>query len=351
MPSRRQKAESSACDTIKKMKKTEKYYQITIKDVIDQFDEKNYTVKSLFAGAGGLDCGFRQAGLNVVESYEFESNACATLANAGDGAVYKCDISRLLLEGQFRSLVIAATFPCTHFSAAGLKDGDELYLEAHRIIRCLEPEIFVVENVPVMQRFGVVMEAFTGMPGYHVHTFILNAADCGAPQNRKRLIIIGSKHEFAWDFSPVPESEKKRLIDILESNVDLPLSKGVINRLNGKNKGQWAAHIYDPAEKEYGPTCVAHYAKDQGDRLTVDPGSGAIRSFTVREYARLQGFPDDYPFAKGKAATLRQIGNAVSPYMAKVIGKEIIRYIRTVFPDPGTYNGIHHTVIKREVFG
>ena len=191
--------------------------QMTIMDVINQFDEKNYTVKSLFAGAGGLDCGFRQAGLNVVESYEFESNACDTLANAGDGAVYKCDISRLLLENQIRTYVIAACFPCTHFSTAGLRDGDELYLEAHRIIRCLEPELFVIENVPAMQRFDIVMEAFTKMPHYHVSCFVLNAADCGAPQNRKRLIIIGSRHPFAWNFSPVPESEKKRLIDILES--------------------------------------------------------------------------------------------------------------------------------------
>ena len=324
--------------------------QMTIMDVINQFDEKNYTVKSLFAGAGGLDCGFRQAGLNVVESYEFESNACDTLANAGDGAVYKCDISRLLLENQIRTYVIAACFPCTHFSTAGLRDGDELYLEAHRIIRCLEPELFVIENVPAMQRFDIVMEAFTKMPHYHVSCFVLNAADCGAPQNRKRLIIIGSRHPFAWNFSPVPESEKKRLIDILESNVDLPLSKGAMNRLNGKNKGQWPAHIYDPAEKEYGPTCVAHYAKDQGDQLTVDPGNGTIRSFTVREYARLQGFPDDYPFAKGKVATLKQIGNAVSPYMAKAIGKEIVRYTRTVYPDLNMYNDIHHTMVKREVF-
>ena len=333
------------------MSKKEKYRQLTIMDVIRQFDERNYTVKSLFAGAGGLDCGFRQAGLNVVESYEFETNACATLANAGGGNVYKCDISRLLLENQFRSLVIAATFPCTNFSNAGLKVGDELYLEAHRIIRCLEPEVFVIENVPAMKRFSVVMEAFTGMPGYHVRTFILNAADCGAPQNRKRLIIIGSKHEFDWDFTPVPEKEKKYLRDIMESGVDLPLSQGAINRLSGKNKGQWPAHIYDPAKKDYGPTCVAHYAKDQSDQLTVDPGTGKVRSFTPLEYARLQGFPDDYPFAKGKVATLKQIGNAVSPYMAKAIGKEIIRYTRTVFPDMDAYNNIHHTTVKREVFG
>lgn len=320
----------------------------TIADVI-QLSKGSCTVKSLFAGAGGLDYGLSQVGLNVVESYEFEANACDTLARASTGQVYRCDISRLLLENQLRTYVITATFPCTHFSTAGRRDGDELYLEAHRIIRCLEPECFVIENVSSMKKHAVVMEAFLDMPGYSVSEFILNAADCGAPQNRKRLIIIGSKKPFVWDFSPVPEREKTYLRDILEKDVVLPLSKGAQNRLNGTNRGQWPAHVYDPNEKLYGPTAVAHYSKDQGTRLVLDE-SGVLRSFTVTEYARLQGFPDDYPFAKGKAATLKQIGNAVSPYMAKVIGKELIRYSRELLPDMGAYNDRHHTKIRKEVF-
>ena len=312
---------------------------------------EKYTVKSLFSGAGGLDCGLEQAGLKVVESYEYDKTACETLASAGASNVYRCDISKLLLEGQVRTYVVTATFPCTHFSTAGLRDGDELYLEAHRIIRCLEPEIFVIENVPSMTRFRIVMEAFMKMPGYHVSDFILNAADCGAPQNRKRLIIIGSKAGFDWDFTPVPDGEKVHLKDILEGNVDLPLSPGVRNRLEGRNKGQWPSHIYDPAEKDFGPTCVAHYGKDQGDQLTVDPVTGNVRPFTAREYARLQGFPDDYPFAGGRVATLKQIGNAVSPYMAKVIGREILRYLACVRPEDRWYNDFHHTAVRKEVFG
>lgn len=323
------------------------YTQLTIWDALKEMKKHDYTVKSLFSGAGGLDCGLRQAGLKVVESYEFEKRACDTLAATKSSDVYKCDISKLLLENQLNTYVITATFPCTHFSTAGLRDGDELYLEAHRIIRCLEPEIFVIENVPAMQKFDIVMEAFLKMPGYHVQDFILNAADCGAPQNRKRLIIMGSKQKFNWDFSPVPN--KKYLRDILEKNVDIPLSTGAVNRLAGVNNGQWPAHIYDPKERDYGPTCVAHYAKDQGDQLTVDPVTGKIRSFTPLEYGRLQGFPDDYPFQGGKVATLKQIGNAVSPAMAQVIGKEILRYSEMIDPDTSGYNRIHHTMIKKEI--
>lgn len=328
---------------------TDSFRQLTIWDVIQQCEHPTYSVKSLFAGCGGLDYGVQQAGLEVVESYEFEANACATLAQAGKGAVYKCDISKLLLNNQLRSVVVSATFPCTHFSSAGLRDGDELYLEAHRIIFSLRPEVFIIENVPAMAKFGVVMEAFIKMPGYRVSKFILNAADCGAPQNRKRLIIIGSKKPFLWNFSPLLPEERTYLIDVLDGGIEDPLPKGVLNRLGGVNPGQWPARIKDPAVDDYAQACVAHYAKDQGDQLVLDPLNGRPRPYTVTEYARLQGFPDDYPFAKGKAATLKQIGNAVSPYMARMIGKEIMRYVETTHPDMNLYNDVHHTRVRKVI--
>ena len=65
----------------------------------------------------------------------------------------------------------------------------------------------------------------------------------------------------------------------------------------------------------------------------------------------MQGFPDDYPFTGGKVATLRQIGNAVSPYMARAIGKEIVRYSENVRPDAAAYNVVHHTTVRKEIFG
>lgn len=328
---------------------TDSFRQLTIWDVIQQCEHPTYSVKSLFAGCGGLDYGLQQAGLEVVESYEFEANACATLAQAGKGAVYKCDISKLLLENQLRTSIVTATFPCTHFSTSGLRDGDELYLEAHRIIFSLRPEVFIIENVPAMEKFGVVMEAFMKMPGYRVSKFILNAADCGAPQNRKRLIIIGSKKPFLWNFSPLLPEERTYLIDVLDGGIEDPLPKGVLNRLGGVNPGQWPARIKDPAVDDYAQTCVAHYAKDQGDQLVLDPLNGRPRPYTVTEYARLQGFPDDYPFAKGKAATLKQIGNAVSPYMARMIGKEIMRYVETTHPDMNLYNDVHHTRVRKVI--
>ena len=306
-----------------------------------------YTVKSLFSGAGGLDHGLEEAGLHVVEAYEYDEHACETLARVGTSDVYRCDISKLLLDGQLRTFAITATFPCTHFSTAGLQDGDELYLEAYRIIRCLQPEVFVIENVPAMRKFEIVMESFMNISGYFVEEFLLNAADCGAPQNRKRLILIGSKKPFKWNFTPVPPSERTYLKDIMEKGIRKPMTIGTKNRIDGVNKGQWPASVYDPEKKAYGPTCVAHYGKDQSDQLTVDPETRTLRSFTTIEYSRMQGFPDDYPFAGGKAATLMQIGNAVSPYMAKKIGKELLRYAQTA--DTTAYNSVHRTTVRKVV--
>ncbi len=307
------------------------------------------TVKSLFAGAGGLDFGLEQAGFHVVEAYEYDTTACDTLSNVGVSDVYKCDIRKLLLEGQINTFVITATFPCTRFSTAGKRDGDELYLEAHRIIRCLQPEVFVIENVPNMARFEIVMEAFLKMPGYHVSRFMLDASELGAAQKRKRLILIGTKHPFEFSFLPAAEQDKKYLRDVVEYGIDMPLSKGILNRLHGKNTGQWSARIYDPSERDYGPTCMAHYSKDMGDQLVVDPETKKVRSFTTTEYCRLQGFPDDYPFAGGMRATYKQIGNAVSPIMAAAIGREIARYARTIEPDVTAYNRRHHTMVRKVV--
>ena len=305
--------------------------------MFDYLDREKYTVKSLFSGAGGMDLGMEEAGLTLAESYEYWDKACDTLANNFQHEVYKCDITKLLLQGQSHSVVITATFPCTHFSKAGLMDGDELYLEAHRIIRCLEPEIFVIENVPNMEQFPVVMEAFMGMPHYFVAKYILNAATFGAPQNRKRLIIIGSKQEFAWDFSP-EKYTRHTLVEIIRPNVDVPLKPCIQNRICGINKGQWPAHVYDPRVRDYGPTCVAHYAKDQGDQLVVDPGTGKVRPFLVEEYAALQGFGPGYRFSGTDGDAYKQIGNAVSPFMSRAIGQEIVRYLDSMLIMASGYN-------------
>ena len=87
--------------------------QISLYQLLEAMKQDEYTVKSLFSGAGGLECGLDMAGLHVIESYEYEKKACDTLANVGKTNVYKCDISTLLLENQLKTYVIATTFLAT----------------------------------------------------------------------------------------------------------------------------------------------------------------------------------------------------------------------------------------------
>lgn len=85
--------------------------------------------------------------------------------------------------------------------------------------------------------------------------------------------------------------------------------------------------ISDPDKDDLMPTCVAHYSKDRGTRLVVDKNyKMGVRPYTVREYARAQGFPDWFQFSGTEAQQFIQIGNAVPPPMARWVGSELIKY-------------------------
>lgn len=99
----------------------------------------------------------------------------------------------------------------------------------------------------------------------------------------------------------------------------------LIARLNGKYRD--LPIIVDPEQPGVvAPTCVAHYMKDLGTRMVKDKNSPVgVRPFTIREYARLQGFPDDYVF-KDEVYSYKLIGNAVPVPMGRWIGEQAVRY-------------------------
>lgn len=112
------------------------------------------------------------------------------------------------------------------------------------------------------------------------------------------------------------------MADIIQRGAKVKIPQYVLNRINGKYRDQ--PIIVDPADASaLAPTCVAHYAKDQGTRLIKD--GKTIRPFTVREYARLQGFPDDFKF-KNDLLSFKLIGNAVAVPMGKWVGEQAMKY-------------------------
>ena len=180
--------------------------------------------------------------------------------------------------------------------------------------------MYIVENVPGMKAFPVVMEALTKLPEYYVRVECPVNANMWLPQERKRLIVIGTKKPF--NNFEYPDSKQIRLKDIVEKDADIDIPQYVLNRINGKYRDK--PIISDPDSDDNAPTCVAHYAKDIGTRLIKD--GNRIRPYTVREYGRLQGFPDWFEFSGTDRDAYRQIGNAVSVPMGEWIGRQAVKY-------------------------
>jgi DNA (cytosine-5)-methyltransferase 1 len=282
---------------------------------------------SYFSGAGLMDLGLSRGGVEVRQSFEIDQKCCETLRRNFDHEVKECDVTGKLAEEDAPCDVMVATYPCTKYSPIadihGTRTGDDLFLHFFRHIAIRRPEVYVVENVPGMRKFPVVMEAMTRLPDYFVNVFCPVKSCTWLPQRRDRLIILGSRKPFAWR---KPEAGRRvTLAEILEDDPDIEIPDYVGRRLSGKYRDR--PIVSDPRRGDIAPTCVAHYAKDVSTRLVADDRfPGGARPYSVREYARLQGVPDDFTFCGSRWDAYRQIGNGVSVPVGEWIGREGVRY-------------------------
>jgi len=289
------------------------------------------TAKGYFSGCGGMEIGVMQAGVNMIQSLDLDSEATDCMQmnnNYFSHSVINADIKDKTVLEQPHSEIIIGTYPCTKYSAIadihGTRTGDDLFLHFFRHIAIEQPEMYIVENVPGMKKFKVVMEAMTKLPDYYVNIFCPVDAAIWLPQKRKRLILIGTRKPFNIS-SPKSVLSKPRLKEIIEKNPEVEMPEYVISRIKGKYRDK--PIIVDPDEiSAIAPTCLAHYSKDLGTRLVKDKLSKyGVRPFSIREYARLQGFPDDFYF-ENKRSAYRLIGNAVAVPMGRWVGEQAMRY-------------------------
>ena len=289
------------------------------------------TAKGYFSGCGGMEIGIMQAGVNVIQSLDLDIEATTCMKNNShyfSHSILTTDIKDKTVLDQPESDIIIGTYPCTKYSAIadihGARTGDDLFLHFFRHIAIARPEMYIVENVPGMKKFKVVMEAMTKLPDYYVHVFCPVDASNWLPQSRKRLILIGTRKPFVVE-APKPNFNRPKLKDILEEKPLVEMPDYVLSRINGKYRD--LPIIVDPENSDaIAPTCVAHYSKDLGTRLIKDRNSKyGVRPFSIREYARLQGFPDDFYF-ENKRSSYRLIGNAVPVHMGKWIGQQAMKY-------------------------
>lgn len=289
------------------------------------------TANGYFSGAAGMELGLMEAGINVKQSLDLDIDAIECLKmNPGYIAhsILHKDIKDIRVLDQDHTDIIVGTYPCTKYSTIAdisqTRTGDDLFLHFFRHVAIQQPEMYIVENVPGMKKFEVVMEAMTKLPGYYVNVICPVNALNWLPQRRERLIIIGTRKPF-FISHPQPAGRKLRILDILEKDPVYEMTDSLIARLNGKYRDK--PIIVDPSQPgAYAPTCVAHYAKDLGTRMVKDKNAvHGVRPFTVREYARLQGFPDDFIFPN-KRSSYKLIGNAVAVPMGIWAGKEAMKY-------------------------
>ncbi len=286
------------------------------------------TAKSYFSGCGGMDYGLSLAGIQIIQSLEIDPVCCETLRKNFSHTVLQEDITSKTVLDQPRADIMIGTFPCNKYSTAAdlhkTRTGDDLFLHFFRHVALERPEVYIVENVPGMRKFRVVMEALTRLPDYYIRIECPVDTLKWLPQKRPRLILFGSKRPMRIE--PPQGYRTLTLKEILEEDPDIQIPEYVYRRLEGKYRDK--PIISDPEdESAVAPTCVAHYAKDLSTRLVKDRRFPLeVRPYTPREYARLQGFPDSFRFAGSTRDIYRQVGNAVAIPVAEWIGRQVMRY-------------------------
>ena len=333
-----------------------------------------YCVLELFAGAGGLAVGLEKSGLKCVALNEIDKWACQTLRNnRPNWRVLEGDIKDYsFTEFKDKVDVVTGGFPCQAFSYAGKKLGlndarGTLFYEFARVVYEVNPVICIGENVRGLLSHDkgktlAGMISILDEIGYQVVPIeVLKAIHYRVPQKRERLILVGVRKDVDIDFSyPKPHKKIYNLKDALKKgelfNCDVPKSKGATYPEYKKKildmvppKGYWRDLPID-VQKEYmggsfylggGKTGMARRIgwDEPSLTLTCSPAQKQTerchpeetRPFTVREYARIQTFPDDWKFAGSTAQQYKQIGNAVPVNLGQELGYSVVKFLNEYY--------------------
>ncbi len=336
---------------------------------------RDYTSVELFAGAGGLALGMHMAGFRHVLLNEMDAMACQTLRrnhpewNVLEGDIHNVDFTPLRGRVDF----ISGGFPCQAFSYAGKKGGlndtrGTLFFELARAVKEIQPKVFMGENVKGLlshddgKTLQVIRNAIAELGYTLVEPQVLKAIMYQVPQKRERLILVAIRNDiaqhvrFKWPdpyrrvmtlrdafFSgelfdnDVPESDgqsypakKARVMAMVPEGGDwrdLPIEEqkdymGGSFYLGGGKTGM--ARRLSMDEPSLTLTCAP--AQKQTERCHPTE----TRPLTVREYARIQTFPDYWHFEGNLANQYKQIGNAVPVNLAFAIGRSLIRLFNDI---------------------
>ncbi len=351
-------------------------FNSSVKDTVSNYIEplKNYKVLELFAGAGGLAVGMEMAGLKCVALNEIDKWACQTLRrNRPNWKVLEGDIKSFdFSEYHNKVEVVTGGFPCQAFSYAGKKLGladarGTLFYEFARVVQQVNPLICIGENVRGLLSHdgGKTLKGMVSILneiGYNVVPVnVLKAVNYKVPQKRERLILVGVRKDISVQYEyPKPYKKTYTLKDALKKgelfNSNVPKSIGAkypkskIEVLDlVPPKGYWRDLPLKIQKKFMGGsfylgggktgiarrigwdeaclTLTCSPAQKQTERCHPDE----TRPFTVREYARIQTFPDDWIFEGSVAQQYKQIGNAVPVNLGREVGYSIVKFLNSYY--------------------
>lgn len=334
----------------------------------------HYTVLELFAGAGGLALGMEKAGINCIALNEIDKLACQTLRkNRPNWEVLEGDIKDFNFTNYYNKVdVVTGGFPCQAFSYAGKKLGlndarGTLFYEFARVVNEVKPAICIGENVRglLSHENGKTLQGMISILdeiGYTVvPPQVLKAINYRVPQKRERLILVGIRKDIKTKYEyPAPHEKIFTLADALKKgelfDTDVPESEGVKYPKYKKDvldlvppKGYWRDLPIEIQKKFMGGSFYLGGGKTGMARrigwdepsltLTCSPAQkqterchpDETRPFTVREYARIQTFPDDWSFSGSIAQKYKQIGNAVPVNLGQEVGFSIVKFLNEYY--------------------
>ncbi|WKZ25007.1 MAG: DNA (cytosine-5-)-methyltransferase [Patescibacteria group bacterium] len=328
------------------------YYKI-----LKSKEKSDYSVIELFAGAGGTAIGFEHAGLRHVLLSDIDKNSVQTLKmNKPKWNVVQADITKMDFKG-LKADIVEGGFPCQAFSYAGKKLGFEdargtLFFDFARCVKEVRPKVLMGENVRGLLKHenGKTLKSILNVLielGYNVAFRVLKAQYFDVPQKRERLIILGVRKDL--DLPIFFPKEKDYTISLREALENCPYSEG--QKYPERKKeimdlippgGYWRDLPLD-LQKEYmrssyymggGKTGMARRLSWDEPSLTLTCAPAQkqterchpeeTRPLNVREYARIQTFPDTWKFSGPISSQYKQIGNAVPANLGYHIGRCII---------------------------
>ena len=310
----------------------------------NEAEGRRVKVVSLFSGAGGLDLGLVQAGNTVVWANDVDASAAETYRkNLGDHIVCKDIKDVAMSEIPDGADVVVGGFPCQGFSQANLRrevndSRNALYLFFRKVVAAKKPRYFIAENVKGILSLGrgaVIRQIVSDFAdvGYRVEYRLVDMADYGIPQHRRRVIIVGQREDVADEMLfrfPEPTCGKglRPFVSIREALAHFPdpdVPNDVPNHVYSAYRvafRDFTGHRPTDPDKPC-PTILAR--GNGGGGVCAIPHYNGKRRLTIRESAAIQTFPDDFVFCGRMNACYRQIGNAVPVAFGRLLGKELRR--------------------------